>query len=132
MKFIHPEKLDVRLIDGMEAYERYLQRHFPKAEVIVHNDWAEKGHTENSRHYLGEAVDFHVVGVSALEAFLALERFTVFGGVGYYPEWRPVAGFHADVRDPIPYRARWARVTNAAGKQEYVALDRKIVEGMTA
>lgn len=107
-KFVHLDKLDIVLVEGMEAYERYLQAHFPGSSIVVHNDWATDGHIKKSEHYLGKACDFHVEGVSTWQAWLALERFPQFRGIGYYPDWKPVPGFHADTRE-TPYRERWVR-----------------------
>ena len=121
MKFVYPEKLNPVLVEEMTAYEKYLAQHFPGSRVVVHNDWAETGHTTDSQHYSGNAVDFHVEGVSSLNAWLALERFLRLGGIGFYPDWKPVPGFHADVRQ-VPYRARWARLGS-----KYVAMDRAVL-----
>ena len=121
MKFLNPNRLDRVLIKEMEAYADYLYVHYPGSKIVVHEDFAGDGHATDSQHYTGRACDFHVEGVSTLEAWLALERFLKFGGIGLYPDWAPVPGFHADVRD-TPYRARWAR----RGKL-YVALDRSVL-----
>lgn len=117
MNFIHREKLDSTLIDSMEAYEKFLTQHYPGSRIVVHNDFAEAGHANDSQHYMGRAVDFHVEGCAWPEAWLALERFTSITGIGFYPYWKyngkSMPGFHADTRSPVPYRARWVR--NEAG-----------------
>ncbi len=71
-------------------------------EIIIHKNgaYAFKGHADNSFHYLGEAVDFHfrdwtLPPRGQMRAILDLGS---FGGVGFYPEWKPVPGFHVDVR----------------------------------
>jgi hypothetical protein len=103
----------------MGEYEQYLLTRFSKAVIQVHEDWAPAtGHVADSQHYLGKAADFHVTGIPVVEAWLALERFPRFMGLGFYPNWKPLPGFHADVRVSVPYRQRWARYGS-----DYVAFD---------
>ena len=104
--WIYKDKLDPKLVATMEAYDAYLAEHFPGAVIKVHEDWAVDGHTANSEHYAGRAVDYSVQGASLVEAWLALERFP-FNGIGIYPYWNS-PGLHADVR-AASYRARWTR-----------------------
>jgi len=71
--------------------------------IIIHKNggYSLNGHAENSHHYEGKAVDFHVdpdcflPSRQQLQVILSVGK---FGGVGYYPEWAPVPGFHVDVR----------------------------------
>ena len=82
-------------------------------QIIVHRNggYSFKGHSDNSFHYHGMATDFHFgplrsnktgdIGPWKLpvreqaKIILGLGK---FGGVGIYPEWKPVPGFHVDVR----------------------------------
>jgi len=60
-----------------------------------------KGHSDGSFHYQGEAADFHVdpaCPLSPRQVMRELLALGKFGGVGFYPEWKPVPGFHSDVR----------------------------------
>lgn len=79
--------------------------------IVVNTAYSTKGHSANSRHYVGDAVDFHVLG-----DFLEVERrlqeiFEELNvsdkiGFGIYPDWyRP--GFHLDTRGS---KARWGRI----------------------
>lgn len=91
---------------------------------VIHCGYETSGHTKKSQHYYGNAVDFHVKGMSFLEAYLAidneLEHIFIINqpaaelvGFGIYPDWNH-PGFHLDVRG---YRARWGRISG-----QYVAL----------
>ena len=75
--------------------------------LVVHNSWAAEGHEKDSRHYKGEAVDLHAVGVTLLDFWLMAERHLDFGGIGVYPFWA-APGLHLDVRRE-GLRARWWR-----------------------
>lgn len=129
--FLHPDRLVPELVDGMNAYVAFLAKTFTVAgktppSIVVHDDFAATGHVTDSAHYRGEAVDFDVVGVRLTDAWLALERFPAFRGVGFYPDWKR-KGFHADVRKDA-MRARWMR----RGEGAYVAFDRQALALMLA
>ena len=68
-----------------------LREHVGKP-VIIHNAYSTDGHAENSYHYRGLAVDFHVKGMSPVELFFQILKFP-FQGVGLY-RW----GCHTDLR----------------------------------
>jgi uncharacterized protein YcbK (DUF882 family) len=70
-------------------------------------------------HYVGKAADIHIVGMSLIDAYLAVEKLGLFNGVGLYPFWNN-PGLHVDLRQKP---ARWGR--NAAGI--YVALNDKFI-----
>ncbi len=55
-------------------------------------------------------------------AILKLANEVGFTGIGVYPEWKPYAGFHFDVRtDRTPDNpAMWSGVRNDAGVQIYI------------
>jgi hypothetical protein len=119
--------LKVPLVDGMNAYLAFLLTRFKTAAIVIHEDFAAgSGHVNDSQHYVGAAADFHVAGVPLTEAWLALERFPVFAGVGFYPDWSN-PGFHADVRDKR-MRERWMR----RGTESYVAFDSQALALMLA
>jgi len=72
--------------------------------IHVHQNggYSLKGHSANSYHYDGRAVDFHLDPASPLtprEQLRIILSVDKFGGVGFYPEWKPVPGFHVDVRE---------------------------------
>ena len=95
---------------------------------VIHCGYETSGHTQNSQHYRGNAVDFHVVGPQFLDAIDLIGRYigpapTGFDrdgviGLGIYPHWRD-PGFHLDLRG---YRARWGAVS-LGGKQVYVSFE---------
>ncbi len=78
----------------------------------IHNAFATAGHSEESQHYKGNAVDGHFKQVSFVEAISLVEQSLLYlkidnkVGLGIYPHWDN-PGFHLDVRG---YKARWGRV----------------------
>ncbi len=78
--------------------------------VVIHENGAYsfKGHSDNSFHYLGQGVDFHFQdwGLPVREQMRIILGTGKFGGVGFYPEWKPVPGFHVDIR---PGFQLWAK-----------------------
>ena len=119
----NPEKLNGFLL--LLLYQIRLE---VSNKIIIHNAYAENGHTKNSQHYIGNAVDFHVQGIQFGEAIRLVHK-TLKGlqienkvGLGIYPQWvNP--GFHLDVRG---YKARWSKIDG-----NYVSFDAgllKIVE----
>jgi hypothetical protein len=85
-------------------------------EVHQNGGFSFKGHEKNSLHYVGQACDFHFDGwtLGAREQMKIILGMGRFGGVGFYPDWKPVPGFHVDVR---PGFQIWAK-----RKGEYVYL----------
>jgi len=86
--------------------------------IKIHCGFGGNGHSKKSQHYLGNAADFHVIGIPFLESeslimtYLHVKGLIEKVGVGIYPDWHS-PGFHLDVRGD---RASWGRV----GK-EYVS-----------
>lgn len=70
-------------------------------------------------------------GANAAERqhWLTVARAVGFTGIGLYPDWRPRAGLHLDVRkDRTPSNpALWAGVRNDAGKQVYVGIEQALI-----
>jgi hypothetical protein len=120
-----PSKMNHLLLYLMDGFRSSLPN---GCWIKVHCGYKEGGHTKNSFHYKGKAIDFHVVGISALEAEACLMHYLSqskvidgveyqllnYVGLGLYPEWAN-PGFHLDVRGK---RASWARVGGA-----YVSYD---------
>lgn len=90
-------KVSPDLIRYMDALREYAE-----VPIIIHEAWASGGHSENSYHYSGLAVDFHFGGsLSPLTEFSLILSLRVFGGVGYYPGWNN-PGWHVDLRSDVP------------------------------
>ena len=94
--------------------------------IKVHCGFASDGHSKNSQHYKGNAVDFHVVGLPFLDAetliitYLHRKRLIDKVGFGIYPDWNN-PGFHLDCRGS---RASWGKIETTADYVNYgVALD---------
>ena len=83
--------------------------------VIVHSGCEPDGHASMAYHPRGEAIDFHIPGMSMREALRLLDKHG-FGGVGAY-HWWSSPGFHADFR-PISRYQRWVSLK----KGEYIYL----------
>lgn len=101
-------------------------RHKIGKPFVIHCGYEISGHSPSSRHYSGDAVDFHIEGLSFPEAIDALlkalhdtdflgEVSAVYVGLGIYPDWNS-AGFHIDLRG---YSARWGRIGS-----EYVSFEK--------
>lgn len=100
-----PYKMNFGLLKRLDALREFISH-----PIIIHCGYSERGHTENSQHYLGKAVDFHVNGVSLINQYLAAERF-MFTGIGIYPDWNN-PGLHCDVRckDNESSQDRWVNL----------------------
>ena len=78
--------------------------------VVIHNAFELTGHSANSQHYQGKAVDFHFTTdvqyyrqVLMVEQILNRYQLSEFVGLGIYPGWNN-PGFHLDTRGS---KARW-------------------------
>ena len=89
------DKMSYELLVKLDALRDFLGK-----RIVIHCGYATKGHSRNSMHYVGQAVDLHIEGLSVIEAWLASERFD-FGGIGLYPKWEN-PGLHLDVRYARP------------------------------
>ena len=74
----------------------------------------------------GFAVDFHIVGLSLLDQFLAVQRFSSFRGLGLYTWWNS-PGIHADTRPMGAHEPRslWGSV----GPKKYVPVTKEFLYG---
>ena len=99
----HVEQVDWGLIVAMDRF-----RSLVDAPVVIHEAWADSGHSPDSLHYRGRAVDFHVqTGRPFAEVLLCVLSIPAFMGVGWYPGWHH-PGFHVDTRDSET-RLLWVR-----------------------
>lgn len=117
-----PSKVNPKLIYTMDDV-----REGAGVPVWIHVAYEEDGHSPNSYHYRGDAVDFHF-GVSEkagkklsyLEQFVVLSQYP-FGAIGFYPFWNN-PGWHVDLRPWGERRLYWVR--NRNGGYDYGALDK--------
>ena len=97
-----PSKASLNLIRAMDLVREATLRVKPPhgVPIYIHECWAPDGHSPRSYHYTGQAVDFHFgPGLSYLEELLLLVKFNQFGGIGFYPKWKPRPGWHVDMRN---------------------------------
>lgn len=85
----------------------------PEARVYIHAGFARDGHSKNSQHYKGNAVDFHFVTSMSYPLQIqfmldSLKELQVHNKVGFgiYPDWNS-PGFHIDDRGDM---ARWGYI----------------------
>lgn len=100
-----PYKMSFDLLKRLDALRKFVNQ-----EIIIHCGYATDGHSENSQHYFGKAVDFHIKRMSLIDQYLAAERF-MFTGLGLYPDWNH-PGLHCDVRfkNYEESQDRWAKL----------------------
>ena len=82
---------------------------------------AASGHSVNSYHYAGRALDFWVKKPVRYTMAL-IDECALFGGVGFYP-WGAHDSFHIDNR-PLQIYQRW--VSPSKGEYLYLLKDRKV------
>lgn len=104
--YMQPEFMDM-----LERLRRSVGR------ILIHTaargGFAAGGHEIGSAHYLGLAADFHCPDSTSSTVARAI-RAAGFNGVGFYPEWAPMPGFHVDLADRTAGWTRW--------KGEYIYL----------
>lgn len=107
-------KMDREIFFKLDAMREYCGR-----SIIIHCGYEAGGHTADSQHYKGRAVDIHIDGLDEIEQYLIAERFS-WRGIGLYPDWNS-PGLHLDTREDDP--ARWGRIG-----LEYVALNKDFIK----
>lgn len=108
-----------KITDEIKVFSWNKYRKF--SPCIVHCAFKTNGHSPNSQHYLGNAVDFHFENIRPLQAYKIINK-TIqnyqaenFIGLGIYPDWyKP--GFHLDIRG---YKARWSKIAGKYTKLQY-------------
>lgn len=113
-------KVDKKVIIKLDQMREYCGK-----LIVIHCAYEKSGHTNNSQHYLGKAVDINIIGMKLVEQYLLAERFG-WTGIGLYNCWKN-PGLHLDLRDE-EIGARWAQKKNREGSLEYCALDQKYIE----
>lgn len=101
VKYFKPEEFgDTEAQDNIHSTLVWLLDKFREVvgrPIKIHEAWAKSGHSANSYHYKGEAVDLHIEGLSLWEQFFAALKFGVWRGIGIYPFWHD-KGLHLDIR----------------------------------
>jgi uncharacterized protein YcbK (DUF882 family) len=96
--FGDPSKMDFRLIWLLDRLREAIDE-----PIIIHCGYETSGHSENSYHYKGRAVDFHFKKSEWLNfkdlTKLVRNHWYWVGGIGVYPHWRQ-KGFHVDTGRP--------------------------------
>ena len=93
-------KMNGALLLCVEAMQNQLS--YNNQRIVMHAGYAETGHAKGSEHYKGNAVDFHIEGLSTEKAFdfvqdvLVLLQIINRCGLGFYPQWNN-PGFHLDL-----------------------------------
>lgn len=119
-KWGNPNKINPLLLIILDELRQRIGKKF-----IIHCAYEQDGHSENSQHYKGNAVDFHIANCQfsiacglmfeALHSIKIGEKYlSDVCGIGIYPDWNN-KGFHLDVRG---YPASWGRVSG-----EYISLE---------
>ena len=93
-------------------------REFIGVPIVIHCGYETDGHSENSYHYKGMAVDCHATKIDLYDFYFAATRFS-FHGIGIYPLWNN-PGLHLDIRPVHRYEGRsfW----ECTGPGEYVPI----------
>jgi len=112
----NPDEMNGCLLLLLDAVREIVGQQF-----VIHCGYETEGHTPSSQHYLGNAVDFHILTtipfqrqIDIMEATLNELQVADVVGLGLYPDWQN-PGFHLDIRGN---KARWGRVV------EYVSFDK--------
>ncbi|MEW6712369.1 MAG: hypothetical protein AB1403_21300 [Candidatus Riflebacteria bacterium] len=108
VKFFKPSEKwgDLSKIDQLLVYCLDRTRMQGNCPFSIHCAYESSGHSEDSYHYKGQAVDGHFVGMHLLNQLLVAERTNLWRGIGLYPFWNN-PGLHLDVRGGQPLR--WIR-----------------------
>ena len=98
----NPAMMDSNLIYILEFMRIYVNK-----PIQIHCGYSLDGHSPQSFHYKGLAVDLHIVELNLLDQYLVAELFD-FRGIGVYPYWN-TPGLHLDIRpsDEIGKQTRW-------------------------
>lgn len=129
-KWGDPYQMDGIIVILLEKVrELYKKQYDENASFVIHEGYAKDGHTTNSYHYKGMAIDFHiktrlsfVKQVRAVLKILTDLQFNYKVGLGIYPDWNN-PGFHLDNRGKI---ARWGFI-----KDEMVSFENTLKHAET-
>ena len=115
-----PDKINGFLLILLDEIRHRASLINPDAYIIIHCGYELTGHSDNSQHYIGNAADFHFVGISLFRAYVliveTIKELQVNDkvGLGVYPDWNS-PGFHLDIRRK---KSRWSLINNMQQKIE--------------
>ena len=115
--------------DFMRKFDEFAKGYESYQYFIVHKNggYSFTGHTDESLHYRGLAIDFHVTKAAPLEIMLRAWRNTNFS-IGYYPHWND-PGFHFDGRYHVgKLRVFWFK--DVLGDYHYFSEFHKFLESL--
>ncbi len=103
-EFNEPQKIDPSLIYLIDKI-----RDGYGCPIRINASYATTGHSPNSYHYKGLALDFVFLENKPdyLRQFIYLSRFLAIGGLGFYLDWH-MPGWHIDLRK-VRKRVMWFR-----------------------
>lgn len=110
-EFSDPRMMDHTLVYELDRFREYLGK-----PIQITASYAKDGHSQNSQHYLGRAVDIKCPDLKPIEFFLQALRFD-FSGYGLYT-W----GIHVDTRKIMVLnpKAMWCQID---GKYQNITLE---------
>jgi len=91
--FNHPEKLDFRVVRGVDLLSSILGEEF-----IILDDFRIFSKIKDSQHLLGRAIDFTVPTVEPMTVLDTIRKIKWFSGYGMYVNERGIVSFHVDTR----------------------------------
>ncbi len=114
-----PDRLHPQIMPLMDDL-----RHLAGVPIHVHVAWNDGGHSKNSYHYKGMAVDFHFgkgndgIRRTPLEQLACIRSISEFCGIGFYPWWN-APGWHVDIRPPATPGKPLYWISSREGKYQY-------------
>jgi hypothetical protein len=124
-EFGDPDKIVDELVFALDDLREWLGK-----PIHIHCAWEDRP----GYHGTGEAADIHIEGLSLIDQWIAVERFSQFNGIGLYPHWNN-PGLHVDVRGRHKIKsthARWGAKSykgdNGKWVNTYVPLDSAFVK----
>lgn len=101
-KWGDPFEMRTELMYELKAFREYIGK-----TITINCAYELTGHSADSQHKLGTAVDLSIEGLSLFEQLIAALKFN-FKGIGVYPFWN-IPGLHLDMRQGEQVRKFWWR-----------------------
>jgi hypothetical protein len=114
--------LNINLLKKLDLFRERLGRSViisPAAGALIR-----PAGSNESQHIIGNAADIMLPKGPDLKTAYDVAKAVGFTGVGVYPDWKPYAGLHLDVRNGT--FVSWAGVKQN-GKQVYVSVDQVLI-----